>query len=578
MCSNNLDIKWKVYVNTVTFCISSILLFNFSVSAQFVDVSNGLLLVTDHTGGFLGTGVSFADFNGDNVDDLTFGHHNGQIRFYQGDGAGFQEVSLNIDNEGSETKSVLWADIDNDGDQDFLITNRNASNKIWLNEGNTQFLDVSSSCGISTSPNTKSYGASFGDYDNDGYLDLYICNYHTDIINIQNELYHNNGDGTFTDVTMTSGVGNGLSQTFQSTWIDIDNDSFLDLHIINDRVQCPNAFYHNNGDGTFTDMASDWGVDIGVYAMSSTFGDCDRDGDMDLYVTNGTDGNYLFFNDITHGNGFIDVTDIEGVQVNQLCWGACFIDHENDRWTDLYVATGIAVFSDYPTVFDIMGVQPNAFFSSSGSPPMQNVSTETPQSEQYTFSIAKGDYNNDGFPDLVSHQVGLYASMISATPNENHFLKVMPQGTIVNRDAIGAEVMVYHSDGQNTGINEVELDVVFCGDKYLSQNSRFLQFGLGSSTQVDSVVVQWPGGEEESFIGLSIDESVVLIEGASNQYCPNPSAFCGSGTIWDEGTQTCVSVEQEDQCPADVNNDGYTAILDLLIVLNQFGTFCSPTW
>ena len=552
--------------------------FVMTLKAQFVDGSNGLLLSTDHTGGYLGTGVSFADFNGDDIDDLTFGHHAGQIRFYQGDGIWFEEIAFNIENDLNETKSVLWADIDNDGDQDFLITNRNASNKLWLNDGNMQFTDVTSTCGISTSVNSKSYGASFGDYDNDGFIDLYICNFHTSVINIENELYHNNGDGTFTDVTAIAGVGNGLKPSFQSTWIDIDKDGFLDLHVINDRPDQQNSFYHNNGDGVFTDMAADWGADISVWAMSSTFGDYDKDGDMDLYVTNSLAGNVLLSNNMNQGEGFIDATVIEGVQVNQICWGACFLDHKNDSWLDLYVATGMNAFTEYPSVFDDYGIQPNAFYSSSGSSPMQNISLETPHSEQYTFSIASGDFNNDGFPDLVSHQVGLNATVISATPNENHFLKVRTQGTSVNRDAIGAEVLVYHSSEQNIGMNEVKVDVVFCGDKYLSQNSRFLQFGLGSSTQVDSVVVQWPGGEEESFMGLSIDESVVLIEGSSVQFCPNPSAFCGYGTVWDDGSQTCISEVQEDFCPSDVNNDGYIAILDLLIVLNQFGAFCSPTW
>ena len=552
--------------------------FVMTVKSQFVDGSNGLLLSTDHTGGYLGTGVSFADFNGDDIDDLTFGHHAGQIRFYQGDGIWFEEIAFNIVNDLNETKSVLWADIDNDGDQDFLITNRNASNKIWLNDGNMQFTDVTSTCGISTSVISKSYGASFGDYDNDGFIDLYICNFHTSVINIENELYHNNGDGTFTDVTAIAGVGNGLKPSFQSTWIDIDKDGFLDLHVINDRPDQQNSFYHNNGDGIFTDMAADWGADISVWAMSSTFGDYDKDGDMDLYVTNSLAGNVLLSNNMNQGEGFIDATVIEGVQVNQICWGACFLDHKNDSWLDLYVATGMNAFTEYPSVFDDYGIQLNAFYSSSGSSPMQNISLETPHSEQYTFSIASGDFNNDGFPDLVSHQVGLNATVVSATPNENHFLKVRPQGTTVNRDAIGAEVLVYHSSEQNTGMNEVKVDVVFCGDKYLSQNSRFLHFGLGSSTQIDSVVVQWPGGEEESFIGLYIDESVVLIEGSTVQYCPNPSVFCGYGTVWDEGSQTCISEVQEDFCPSDVNNDGYIAILDLLIVLNQFGTFCSPTW
>ena len=547
-----------------------------SVNAQFVNASNDLQLFTDHTGGYLGSGLSFADFNGDDIDDLTFGHHAGQIRYYQGDGVGFEEIQLNIDNGVNESKSVLWADIDNDGDQDLLITNRNASNRLWMNSGNMQFTDITSSCGISTSSISRSYGASFGDYDNDGFIDLYICNYHTDVINIKNELYHNNGDGTFTDVTVSSGVGNGLQQSFQSTWIDIDKDRFLDLYVINDRLDYPNSFYLNNGDGTFVDMGPVWGADLEIYAMSSTFADYDCDGDMDLYVTNGSAGNVLLSNNLNQGMGFVNVTSSLGVEVNQLCWGACFIDHLNDSWLDLYVGTGFSVYTDYPNIFEESPALSNAFFTSNGTGSL-DVSSELSEELQHTFAMSTGDFNNDGFPDLVSHQVGLNASVISAIPNENHYLKVRPQGTTVNRDAIGSEVYVYHSSAENTEVNAVKVDVVFCGDKYLSQNSRHLQFGLGSSTQVDSVVIQWPGGFPETFLGISIDSSVVLVEGASIQDCPNPSSFCGSGTIWDEATQTCVSF-QEDLCPTDVNNDGFTSIQDLLELLGQFGTLCPTTW
>ncbi|PCJ81432.1 MAG: hypothetical protein COA49_04870 [Bacteroidetes bacterium] len=546
-------------------------LISFYVQAQFVDVSNSMSLNTDHTGGFLGTGVSFADFNGDEIDDLTFGHHAGNMRFYQGDSTGFQEVFFNITNLSNETKAVLWADIDNDGDQDFLVTNRNASNSLWINDGGMQFTDVSTTCGLSTASDTKSYGASFGDYDNDGFLDLYICNYHTPINNSENELYHNNGDGTFTNVTEVAGVGNGLKQTFQSTWIDINKDGLLDLHIINDRTSFLNAFYLNNGDGTFSDMAMLWGVDIGIYAMSSTFGDYDRDGDMDLYMTNGPLGNYFFKNDLNSTGDFNDVTVVEGVSVNKLCWGAAFVDYDNNMWPDLYVGTGISSYNDYPNVFNQFQENLNVFFENDGLSPLLDVSLLTPQIDQFTFSIATGDFNGDGFPDLVSHRIGEYATMISGIPNGNHYLKIRPEGVTSNRDAIGAEVSVYHPNG-------LEYDVVFCGDKYLSQNSRYLHFGLGLSTQVDSVIVHWPGGIDETFTGILVDESIILIEGSSVQFCPNPSEFCGSGTVWDDLTQTCISTIQGNLCPTDVDHDGYTSVHDLILVLTQFGTFCNTTW
>ena len=547
------------------------------VKSQLIDVSNSLLLETDHTGGYLGSGVSFADFNGDDIDDLTFGHHAGQLWFYEGynnqTGIGFQEATLNITNSQSETKAVLWADIDNDGDQDFLVTNRNASNKLWRNEGGLQFTDISDISGISTQDDTKSYGASFGDYNNDGFLDLYICNYHTYVDVATNELYQNNGDGTFSNVTNLAGVGNGLAQSFQSTFIDIDLDGHLDLHLINDRFDYPNVFYKNNGDGTFTDMATNWGVSLTVLSMSSSFADYDRDGDMDLYVTNGSNGNFLMRNNLNTYGFFDDVSEQEGVEVGQICWGASWFDHNNDRWPDLYVATGITVYTEIPSVFDDSGYQPNQFFINDGWSPMTNASLSTPLNDQYSFAVATGDYNNDGFPDIVSHKIGNHAIVLAGIPNENHYLKIRPQGVNVNRDAIGAVVKVYHTGG-------VEMDVVFCGDKYLSQNSRHLHFGLGTSAQIDSVVVQWPGGSKEVFAEVLIDTTVVLIEGTSidsdiNDECPDPWFFCGNNTFWDESTFTCISIFDEDGCPSDVNKDGFTNVTDLLLLLVDFGSICT---
>ena len=548
-------------------------LLDLNITCQLVDVSNSVFLETDHTGGHLGSGVSFADFNSDDIDDLTFGHHTGQIRFYQGNGIGFDEIILDINNEQGESKMVLWADIDNDGDQDLLITNRNASNKLFVNNGSMQFTDVSETCGISTNAESKSYGASFGDYNNDGFLDLYICNYHTYINSETNELYLNNGNGTFSDVTEYAGVGNDLAQTFQSNFIDIDNDGLLDLHIINDRIQWPNFFFKNNGNGTFTDMAMIWGVNLPIYAMSTSFSDYDRDGDMDLYVTNGTLGNVLLRNDLNLNYSFTDVTNLMGVAVNMISWGAAWLDHDNNTYPDLYVSTGVNVFTQIPEIFEIWGDQPNSFFTNNLTGPFNDISSETPANDQYSFAVATGDYNNDGFPDLISHKIGNNASMLSGVPNENHYIKIRPQGVTVNRDAVGSTVKVFHPGG-------VEMNMVFCGDKYLAQNSRHLHFGLGSITQLDSVQVSWPGGSEEIFKGLLIDSSVVLIEGTSSDStssddCPEPISYCGDGTVWDDTSETCVYVTLEDVCPTDVNTDGYTNVTDLILLLTQFGTFCT---
>ena len=147
---------------------------NYAIS-QLNDVSALYSINTDHTGGYLGTGLSFMDFNSDGKDDLSFGHHAGELKFYAGTGAGFNAVIFDLELPVAESKAIIWVDFDNDDDQDLLVTYRLAPNKIYLNQGDMTFLDVSATCGISQD-NRRSFGACFGDFDNDGLLDLFISN------------------------------------------------------------------------------------------------------------------------------------------------------------------------------------------------------------------------------------------------------------------------------------------------------------------------------------------------------------------------------------------------------------------
>ena len=216
--------------------------------AQLVVDAIGSELVSDHTGGYLGTGVSFADFNGDGLDDLTFGHHDGALSFYAGNGDGFDPIDLGLELPIAEAKGVLWADIDNDGDQDLFVAYRFAPNKLWLNDGEMGFEDVSSSCGIAQD-NRRSFGPAFGDFDRDGLLDLFVANYGYAVDVPQgNELYRNVGGGQFEDVTAEFGLDGENLQSFQATWMDVDRDGWLDLHVIRDRLIFPNLFYHNKAE------------------------------------------------------------------------------------------------------------------------------------------------------------------------------------------------------------------------------------------------------------------------------------------------------------------------------------------
>lgn len=565
--------------------------------AQLVDVSSAMGLESNHLGGFLGTGVSFVDFNNDGYDDVTLGHHQGDIRFYQGNGEGFTEVFFNIDNGVNETKGIAWVDLDNDSDLDFFITNRLGPNKVWIND-NMTFIDVSAICGIDQSNNTRSYGMSFADYNNDGYVDFYICNYHTWIDATENELYHNNGDGTFTETTEFAGVGNGFQQSFQSTFIDINNDGFQDLHVINDRVEMHNAFYINNGDGTFSNKANLMGVDIGIYAMSSSFGDFDRDGDMDLYVTNGLDGNVLFENQFLGPNGipmFIDVTLMNGVGEYELCWAAEWIDFDNDIFLDLFVASGINLYSDYPVILDNFPEVPNSVYENDGGA-FYDDGTNLTQWPNHTFAVAQGDFNNDGFPDLVSHKLGTYAQMLRGTPSNNNWIKIKLKGTTSNSFGIGSKITLNCIDAIGNPISIS--DVVISGENYMGQNSYWQNFGLKDITQVESITIDWSGGEEEEFFGpFDSNQHLLLIEGGEEGGeepvveigCTYPGAcnyietaiiddgfcdlscLCGEGTAWDEVIGNCVI---DNSCESDIDLSGQTDLNDLLLILVNFGMEC----
>tara|TARA_Y100001954_G_C15809581_1_gene604421 strand:+ start:565 stop:2358 length:1794 start_codon:yes stop_codon:yes gene_type:complete len=561
--------------------------------AQLVDVSGYMSLESNHLGGFLGTGVSFVDFNNDGYDDVTLGHYQGDIRFYQGNGEGFSEVFFNIDNGVNETKGVAWVDLDNDSDLDFLVTNRLGANKIWINE-NMIFTDVSATCGINQSNNTKSYGMSFADYNNDGFVDFYICNYHTWIDAIENELYLNNGNGTFTQTTEIAGVGNGFQQSFQSTFLDINNDGFQDLHVINDRLEMLNAFYINNGDGTFSDKAALMGLDIGIYAMSSSFGDFDRDGDMDLYVTNGSDGNVLFENQFLSPDGipiFNDVTLMNGVGEYEICWAAEWIDFDNDILLDLFVTSGVNLYSDYPAILDNFPEVQNSLYKNNGIA-FYDLSANLTQWPNHSFAVAQGDFNNDGFPDLVSHQLGSYAQMLRGTPSNNNWIKIKLRGTNSNSFGIGSKITLNCVDSD--GVPFSMSDVVISGENYMGQNSYWQNFGLKDINHVESITVNWSGGEEEVFLGpFDSNQHLQLIEGGEEQLdelgCKYPGAcnyseaaiiddgscdlscLCGEGTVWDELNGNCVI---NISCASDIDSSGQIDINDLLLILVNFGMEC----
>jgi hypothetical protein len=601
-----------VYCNRFAsvWCLMLALGFVLTSQGQLLDVSDSIVLETGHTGGYLGAGVSFVDFNGDYIDDLTFADFEGDLRFYRGTGdeSGFVEIEPNLPAFPQEAKMVLWGDIDNDGDQDLFVTYRLAPNKLYINDGDLQFEDVSATCGISQA-SRKSFGASFGDYDADGFLDLFICNYTSSFDEYPfNELYHNNGDGTFTETTEAQGMDELGIQSFQAQWVDFNDDGLLDLHVVRDRLIYDNYFFEQQPPGSllpFIEKGEETGLDIAINCMSTSVADFDCDFDSDVYLTAfPLDMNWLLIND----EGSFGVDDATGdvpmndMQVDAICWAANWLDVDNNGWEDLHVANGYSVYTNYPQVLGIYTDEPDALFyndegqfTEADEPQFQTTST-------LSFATATGDYNLDGFTDLVSHRVGEFAQILRGSPNTNHWLKVWLEGTESNRDGIGSKIHVW-SEGH------AQSRMTFAGENYLGQNSHWEIFGLGEASSVDSVEVLWPSGTITVYTALNADEHWVLIEDgtvmqlwsadpcAGVENCPgctytqacnfNPDAevdngsctfdcyespeFCGPGTTWDADLGLCLPFET---CTYDLDGNGVITIADLLIFLINFNETC----
>ena len=557
--------------------------------AQLV-VDNGLLgLETDHTAGYLGTGVSFADFNGDGIDDLSFGHHSGDLKFYIGENNGFVPIDLNLETPDAESKGLLWADIDNDGDQDLFAAFRLAPNKLWINEGDMVMVDVSATCGIAQD-NRRSFGPAFGDFDRDGLLDLFVSTYGYMVDAPQgNELYRNLGDGQFEDVTEAMGMGGMNLQSFQASWMDADRDGWLDLHVVRDRFIYPNLFYHNKGfetgEATFVEEAALRGLDVAINCMSTSPHDFDRDGDLDLFVAGGLEGNELLENT---GDGFYTNVTTELVAMYEVCWSGQWLDIDSDGWEELHVATGLADYVDYPAVLMNNPNEPDELFlNAEGNliPPGTLFQAES----TLTYATATGDYNGDGFIDFVSHKIGTSPEIRRSTPNGNNAMRILLHGTESNADAVGSKIELWV--GSDYWYRET-----YCGDGYLAQNSRWEHFGMANHTTVDSIKVHWPLGSVETWYDVTVQTALELTEGTSCapncvgctyegacNYDPDASTddgscdlscliadlVCGTGLIWNPETAHC-----ENPCPADLTGDNQVDVADLLVMLGAFASYC----
>jgi hypothetical protein len=452
--------------------------------------------------------------------------------------------------------AVCIGDYDNDGWDDLFCAYW-GHNVLWHNNGDGTFTDVTKKAGLWEDRVRWGTGSTWIDYDRDGFLDLFVSNYiELDLEKVPvpgqtgycqwkgipvmcgprglpgglNILYHNNGDGTFTDVSEKAGILKpGPRYAITATSYDFDNDGWPDIYVTVDSE--PSILFQNKHDGTFEDIAvmagcaynedgqEQAGMGVGV-------GDYDCDGWFDIFKTNFTDDTP----DLYHNNGdgtFTDVTFVAGLGVNTqyVCWGAGFMDYDNDGWWDIFHVTGQV----YPEIeeyhLDTQFFSPRLVYRNLTNGKFKDVSKDMGPGVNARFAsrgCAFGDYDNDGDLDVLVLNMNDYPSLLrNDGGNKNNWIKIKLLGTKCNRTAIGARVRVV------TG-KHAQIDEVHTGTSVMSQSDLRLHFGLGQAKQADLVEVKWPTTQKvERFTNVEANQFLTIKEGEgiikAEKYQPSTS-------------------------------------------------------
>jgi hypothetical protein len=506
----------------------------------------------------MGSGAAWGDYDADGFPDLYICDIAGPLtlspkelaaspggnRLYHNKGDGtFTDVTARA---GVGFKGIAmgaaWADYDNDGKLDLIVTTYDRL-VLYHNNGDGTFEDMTARAGLAKFRGFWT-GASWGDYDRDGNVDLYICGYvryefktefsgksshqFTEEVPYtlnpssyrpeRNLLFHNNGDGTFTEAAKKAGVDNPTGRSLSATWYDFDGDGWPDLYVANDISE--NKMYLNLHNGRFRDVSHKVWVDEYRGSMGLAVGDWDRDGAPDIFITHWIAQQFALFSNLRlkrSQNGkpgplrFQDIADMAGVgqiTLNYIGWGTSFFDYDNDGQLDLFMANG-STFQDEKDHTRLVPMKNLLFWQKSpaeGFFEMGQVSGEVFKELHVGRGVAIADYDNDGDMDIfVVNHGGRPLLLRNDGGNKKHWIKVRPHCTKSNRSCFGAKVEIEAGGSR-------QYEEIGGQSSYLSENALEAHFGLGAATEVDRLTVRFPSGIVREMKQVQANQIVVVQE------------------------------------------------------------------